>query len=53
MTIDQSKSSSIGKMPSKAIETKVIDASKDKVDKTAKKINYWAFFGLMFVTIGL
>ncbi|NGX32612.1 MAG: hypothetical protein K1060chlam4_00662, partial [Candidatus Anoxychlamydiales bacterium] len=41
------------KMPSKAIETKVIDASKDKVDKTAKKINYWAFFGLMFVTIGL
>ncbi|NGX49140.1 MAG: hypothetical protein K940chlam5_00736 [Candidatus Anoxychlamydiales bacterium] len=53
MTIDQSKSSSSVKMPSKAIETKVIDASKDKVDKTAKKINYWAFFGLMFVTIGL
>ena len=53
MAIDSSKNSTVVSVPSKAIETKAIVASKDKVDKTAKKINYWAFFGLIFFTIGV
>ncbi len=52
-TIDPSKTSTLIKVPPKAIETKVLLASKSKGAETAKKINYWAVFGLMFFTIGM
>ncbi|NGX52390.1 MAG: hypothetical protein KR126chlam5_00687 [Candidatus Anoxychlamydiales bacterium] len=51
--LDPSKTSTLIKVPPKAIETKVLLASKSKGAETAKKINYWAFFGLMFFTIGM
>ena len=53
MSIDSPKTTTVVNEPPKAIEKKVIVASKNKVDKTAQKINYWAFFGLMFFTIGV
>ncbi|HEU64703.1 MAG: hypothetical protein KR126chlam4_00833 [Candidatus Anoxychlamydiales bacterium] len=51
MTIDPSKSSNVVNNASKAIDIAVV--SKNKVDKTANKINYWALFGLIFLTLGI